>query len=355
MNIAGGSSGASLNPQASLVPPLAAPALPGAPAGAPRIGLFAIPGTAGSESAGSMRYLFERVWGVPYAEVSAEQIKAGLSGIDVLLVPDGYAKGGLQALGTKGQKALLAWVEGGGRYVGYRGGTELAVGAGLSTAVLQATHTAAPGTLIRVALDPASPLAAGIPKATESTPTAWLMYDNDDLMSLGLGSTVARFPARGEPAFHTSGLAIGVDELAGIAAIGDEPVGNGQSAGRRHRHRQQGRQGAARHRQGDPHRRAGGRRRHHPRAAAKLRRRVQGAAQDRTHGIRDRQPRSPVAGRTPLRAGSGPRPDAADHADFIQHALTTVPNGSYLRLDRYATTASMFCSPSTVTAAVIGG
>jgi len=229
MNIAGGSSGASLNPQASLVPPLAAPALPGAPAGAPRIGLFAIPGTAGSESAGSMRYLFERVWGVPYAEVSAEQIKAGLSGIDVLLVPDGYAKGGLQALGTKGQKALLAWVEGGGRYVGYRGGTELAVGAGLSTAVLQATHTAAPGTLIRVALDPASPLAAGIPKATESTPTAWLMYDNDDLMSLGLGSTVARFPARGEPAFHTSGLAIGVDELAGSAAIVDEPVGNGRS------------------------------------------------------------------------------------------------------------------------------
>ena len=101
--------------------------------------------------------------------------------------------------------------------------------AGLSTAVLQATHTAAPGTLIRVALDPASPLAAGIPKATESTPTAWLMYDNDDLMSLGLGSTVARFPARGEPAFHTSGLAIGVDELAGSAAIVDEPVGNGRS------------------------------------------------------------------------------------------------------------------------------
>jgi len=229
MNVAGGSSGASLNPQASLVAPVAAPALPGAPDGAPRIGLFAIPGTAGFESAGSMRYLFERVWGVPYAEVSAEQIKAGLSGIDVLLVPDGYAKGGLQALGAKGQKALLAWVEGGGRYVGYRGGTELAVGAGLSTAVLQATHTAAPGTLIRVVLDPASPLAAGIPKATESTPTAWLMYDNDDRMSLGLGSTVARFPAQGEPAFHTSGLAIGVDELAGSAAIVDEPVGNGRS------------------------------------------------------------------------------------------------------------------------------
>ena len=95
--------------------------------------------------------------------------------------------------------------------------------------MLQATHTAAPGTLIRVVLDPASPLAAGIPKATESTPTAWLMYDNDDRMSLGLGNTVARFPAPGEPAFHTSGLAIGVDELAGSAAIVDEPVGNGRS------------------------------------------------------------------------------------------------------------------------------
>lgn len=164
---------------------------------------------------------------MPYTRVSAARIQAGLSGFDVLLVPDGYANQAQQSLGNKGLKALAAWVEGGGRYVGYLGGTELAVAAGISTAVLQNTHTAAPGTLIRVRLDPASPLAAGL--AQEGTPTAWVMYNNDDRMSTSLGSPAASFPAPGDPAFHTSGLAIGVDELADTAAIIDEAVGKGRS------------------------------------------------------------------------------------------------------------------------------
>ena len=159
MSLPGGYSGQRLSPRANLVASLPPPA---PPAGAPRIGLFEIPGTTGFESAGSIRHLFERVWGVPYPRISAAQIQAGLSGIDVLLVPDGYANQAQQSLGNKGVKALAAWVEGGGRYVGYLGGTELAVAAGISTAVLQNTHTAAPGTLIRVRLDPASPLAAGL-------------------------------------------------------------------------------------------------------------------------------------------------------------------------------------------------
>lgn len=227
MNLPGGYSGQRLSPRANLVASLPPPAPPGPPAGAPRIGLFEIPGTTGFESAGSIRHLFERVWGVPYTRISAAQIQAGLSGIDVLLVPDGYANQAQQSLGNKGVKALAAWVEGGGRYVGYLGGTELAVAAGISTAVLQNTHTAAPGTLIRVRLDPASPLAAGL--AHEGTPTAWVMYNNDDRMSSGLGSPAASFPAPGDPAFHTSGLAIGVDELADTAAIIDEAVGKGRS------------------------------------------------------------------------------------------------------------------------------
>ncbi len=236
MNLSGGSSGAILAPDAALVPPVAAPAPPGPPAAALRLGLFEIPGsTASFESAGAIRYLFENVWGVPYTNVDAGQIKAGLQGIDVLLVPDGYVNYGLQALGSQGRKALAAWVEGGGRYVGYLGGTELAASTGVSTVVLKSSHTSAPGTLIRVKLDPASPLAAGVdptpesPSTLEDPPTAWVMYVNDDRMAPGLGSAAATFPAEGDPAFHTSGLAIGVDELAGTAAIVDEFVGNGRA------------------------------------------------------------------------------------------------------------------------------
>lgn len=222
LNVAGGSSAAALSPAAAVAAPVPEPSPLGTPAGAPRIGLFEMPGTAAFESAGAVRHLFERVWGVAYTPVTAADIAAGLPHIDVLLVPDGHASGGLQALGNKGQKALAAWVEAGGRYVGYLGGTELAVGAGISTAVLKPSHTAAPGTLIRVRLDPASPLAAG-------TSHPWVMYVNDAVMTPGLGQAAARFPALGDPVFHTSGLAIGVDELANTAALVDEAVGSGRS------------------------------------------------------------------------------------------------------------------------------
>ncbi|WP_157896722.1 M14 family zinc carboxypeptidase [Acidovorax carolinensis] len=223
LNVAGGSSAAALSPEAKVAAPVPELAPQGAPSGALRIGLFEMPGsTSSSESAGSVRHLFERVWGVAYTPVTVADIVSGLPGIDVLLVPDGYVNGGLQALGNKGQKALAAWVEAGGRYVGYLGGTELAVGVGISTAVLKQSHTAAPGALIRVRMDPASPLAAGMTNP-------WVMYVNDAVMEPGLGKVVARFPAVGDPDYHTSGLAIGVDELANTAALVDEAVGSGRS------------------------------------------------------------------------------------------------------------------------------
>ncbi|ART51863.1 hypothetical protein CBP34_09630 [Acidovorax carolinensis] len=96
------------------------------------------------------------------------------------------------------------------------------MGVGISTAVLKQSHTAAPGALIRVRMDPASPLAAGMTNP-------WVMYVNDAVMEPGLGKVVARFPAIGDPDYHTSGLAIGVDELANTAALVDEAVGSGRS------------------------------------------------------------------------------------------------------------------------------
>ena len=233
MNISGGSSGLGLDStslDATLVAQIEAPPAP--PTRALRIGLFEIPGsTTGFESAGSVRYLFEKVWNIPYVAITADQIKAGLQNIDVLLVPDGYANYGLQALGSKGKLALAKWVEDGGRYVGYLGGTELAVKSKISTVVLQASHTSAPGTLIRVKLDSKSPLADGIAFSGEpSNPTTWIMYFNDNRMTPGLGTAIATFPDfNDKDNVYTSGLAIGVDELSGTAAIVDEPVGNGRA------------------------------------------------------------------------------------------------------------------------------
>lgn len=219
LNLDGGSSGAVLKPSASLVQPLPAGVQPVPPANAPMIGLFNFPGSSGSESTGAARYLLEKVWGIPYTDVPPDSLATYLGQIDVLLVPDGYANAALQALGSKGQKTLADWVTNGGRYVGYLGGTELAIKSGISTAVLSASHTVAPGTLIRVSFAPDSPLASGMGQA-------WIMYNDDAVMRPGQGSAVASFPAE---ALKTSGLAIGVDELAGSAAVIDEPVGKGRS------------------------------------------------------------------------------------------------------------------------------
>ncbi|MCO6426862.1 hypothetical protein [Nitrosomonas communis] len=66
------------------------------------------------------------------------------------------------------------------------------------------------------------------PSSGENPPTAWVMYDNDDRMSVGLGTAVVTFPAESDPAFHNSGLAIRVDELANTAAIVDKQIGYGR-------------------------------------------------------------------------------------------------------------------------------
>jgi hypothetical protein len=51
------------------------------------------------------------------------------------------------------------------------------------------------------------------------------MYQDDRLLAPGLGTAVATFPGLADAAFATSGLAIGVETLAGSSALVDEAVG----------------------------------------------------------------------------------------------------------------------------------
>jgi Zinc carboxypeptidase len=224
-NLSGGRSGAVLSPAAELAAPLGAPPTPPLPAPLPRVGVYQISGgTSASESTGWLRYLLEQVWHLPYQRVTPGQIAAGaLANVDVLLVPNGVSTTASNALGPAGRKALLDWVNAGGDYVGWRGGVDLAARLGLTTARIAEPHSDIAGTLIRVAVDPASPLAAGVGTFN------WVFYDYDLVMTASSPTQVAaRFPAFGSEDFFVSGFARGESELGGTAAVIDEPVGAGR-------------------------------------------------------------------------------------------------------------------------------
>ena len=77
--------------------------------------------------------------------MTSAQIAAGaLADVDVLLVPNGVSTVASNALGPAGRPALIDWVNGGGRYVGWRGGAELAARLGITTALLASRSRTSP-------------------------------------------------------------------------------------------------------------------------------------------------------------------------------------------------------------------
>jgi hypothetical protein len=96
-------------------------------------------------------------------------------------------------LGKPGKDALRAWVNGGGRFIGFRGGTELAARVGLTTARLRAARSDVPGSLFRVAVAQSSPLAAGVGRYD------WALYDYSSRrisLTQGSPSSPCVFPSR---------------------------------------------------------------------------------------------------------------------------------------------------------------
>ena len=223
MNLDGGTSGDRVVPAASLVPPLAEPSPPTLPARLPRIGVYQMSnGSFAEESAGSTRWLFETQWRLPYRDVSADDIAAGrLRGLDVLVVPGGGSKPALRRLGREGRRAIVDWVNAGGRYVGYRGGgTRLAATIGLSTVLLSRAKADIPGSLLRARVDVQSPLARGV------GPYVWVLFADDFVMRGGGALAPVRFPEGGD--FFVSGFSRGEENVQGTAAVVDERVGDGR-------------------------------------------------------------------------------------------------------------------------------
>jgi hypothetical protein len=225
--VAGGSSGAELSPEASPAAPVPAdPGIP-APADPPTIGLLELSrGVYSFESTGWLRSLLDTQWHVPFQTVTTDDVRAGgLAGVDELVVAGGGVQEGLKRLRPRGIRELTSWVQGGGRFLGWRyGGGLLASKIGLIDARIQNASTGIEGALIRIRFDPSSPLVSG------TTTDQWIMFDGDDVIRQAPRSTAAaRYPIRSD--LQVSGFAPrrGKDMLGGTAAVIDQPVGAGRA------------------------------------------------------------------------------------------------------------------------------
>jgi hypothetical protein len=225
-NVRGGYSGRPLDISARLEPELAEPATE-PPAEQPKIDLYQLSEDSSSsiESSGWLRYLLERVWKVDYRDVTAARIAAGgLTGRDVLLIPNGPADTGFSDLGTEGRRALRQWVNRGGHLITWRGGTELAARLGITTAELEDPTSDVPGSLLRTRVDRDSPLHRGVGDEL------YAFYEYDSVMTAASPDQVAvQFPPVSSGDWFVSGFAQNADELGGTAAVIDEPVGRGRA------------------------------------------------------------------------------------------------------------------------------
>ena len=175
-NLRGGSPGVVLDPAAARVGPVADPGRPRPPSDPPTVGLYQLDeGSSAIESAGWLRYLLDNVWRLPYRELDAAAIAAGgLKGTEVLLVPNGSETDAADALGPVGQQALADWVAGGGRYVGWQGGTRLAAALGITTATLASRPPTSPAACCAsVSTAGARSPRTSAPPPGRSTPTTW--------------------------------------------------------------------------------------------------------------------------------------------------------------------------------------
>lgn len=223
-NVAGGRSGVDLKPQAVKLSAQGEPDVT-VQGQAPRLAVWQVSSTATGtiESSGWLRWWLDNRVGLPFTDVTGAQIAAGaLSQYDVLVVPSGSDATANTALGAAGRTALTQWVNQGGKLITLRDSSRLATRLGLTSASFVSATSDIPGSLIRVEVDPGSPLAAGVGD------TAWAMYEYDFVWTAPPAASPVRFPVAGDPDWFVSGFAEGEEQLYGKTAVVDEKVGNGR-------------------------------------------------------------------------------------------------------------------------------
>jgi len=225
-NVGGGRSGAVLDPAARPARLPAETKPPALPNDAPEVAVYGMaPSYVSSwESNGWFRWLVDNEWEVPIRRLVTRDIRGGgLTGIDVLVVPNGPADLAEERLGDSGTRQLREWVADGGRYIGWRGGAELAARLSMTTARMTEPKSDVPGSLFRARVEDDSPLHDGV------GPFVWNFYEYDLLMRATDPSTVAvSYPPFDHPDWFVSGFARGERELAGTAAAVDEEYADGR-------------------------------------------------------------------------------------------------------------------------------
>jgi hypothetical protein len=207
---------------------------------APRVGLYRSHAPVMDE--GWTRWVFD-TWAVPYVSLLDSVVRAGRlkERFDVIVLPDQSPRGILEGLparypapfsggvGAEGVQALRQFVVDGGTLVALNGASRFAIQALLLPVrnVLEGVADDdffAPGSLLRVNVDPASPLAQGMPAQT----AAWFEGGPAfDVLDSAAVRVVARYPS--DPAaVALSGWVMRPERVAGRAAVVDVRVGQGR-------------------------------------------------------------------------------------------------------------------------------
>ena len=178
--------------------------------------------------AGSLRKRFDVIV-IP--DLSLREVREGMSDAQV---PPPYAGG----LGAEGIAALKRFAEDGGHLVLVDGATELAAealgidvklvtaggGGGSRNAAADAEQIYAPGSILRVVVDPAHPVGKGMAEASA------IYFVNSTSLDLPAGSkarVIARYPSQPD-SILLSGFLQGASKLAGKVAAADVPIGSGR-------------------------------------------------------------------------------------------------------------------------------
>ena len=178
--------------------------------------------------AGSLRKRFDVIV-IP--DLSLREVRDGMSDAQV---PPPYAGG----LGAEGIAALKRFAEDGGHLVLVDGATELAAealgidvklvtaggGGGSRNAAADAEQIYAPGSILRVVVDPAHPVGKGMAEASA------IYFVNSTSLDLPAGSkarVIARYPSQPD-SILLSGFLQGASKLAGKVAAADVPLGSGR-------------------------------------------------------------------------------------------------------------------------------
>jgi hypothetical protein len=183
----------------------------------------------------------------PFSSLKDAEVRAGnlRAKYDAIIIPDqspgalleGYRKGSMPeeftgGLGKEGVRALREFVERGGTLVALNEASNFAIEQ-LSlpvrdvTADLKRTEFYCPGSILRIHLDTAHPVARGLPRESiawvEDSPVFEIKSDPLALVRVKI---IARYPDSGTPLL--SGWLLGAERLRGKAALVEVGLGEGR-------------------------------------------------------------------------------------------------------------------------------